>query len=158
MSLLLNRLMVFWMLLVAASLAMAGDEPVSTGFFNNVAAGGHDVTAYHQLSPGEQAIEGEAIYTVNYKGADWHFVTAEDSQAFAANPESFAPAYNGHCANALSLGEGLIPTNGQYWAIFDKQLFLFYAPRGAKRWKAAADYRVYQAEADRAWQEILATR
>jgi len=58
----------------------------------------------------------------------------------------------------LSLGEGLIPTNGRYWAIFDEQLFLFYAPRGAKRWQAAADYRVYQAEADRAWREILATR
>jgi len=55
MSLLLNRLMVFWILLVAAPLAMAGEEPVSTGFFNNVAAGGHDVTAYHRLSPGEQA-------------------------------------------------------------------------------------------------------
>jgi len=81
MSLLLKRLMMVGLLMLTIPLALALEEPVSTGFFNNVAAGGHDVTAYHQLSPSEQAVEGEAIYTVNYKGADWHFVTAEDSQA-----------------------------------------------------------------------------
>ena len=137
---------------------LAADEPVSTGFIGNTAIGGHDVTAYHQLAVDAKAIKGEKVYTVNWKGADWHFVTEADSEKFAANPEKFAPAYNGHCANALSLGEGLIRTNGKYWAIFDEQLYLFFAPRGAKRWQAAEDYREYKAAADRAWDAILATR
>jgi hypothetical protein len=37
------------------------------------------------------------------------------------------------CANALSFGEGLFRTYGRRWGVLDKQLFLFYAPRGAQR-------------------------
>lgn len=155
----LNHLGSYLLLLLSllfAPMVMAAEEPVSTGFLNNVVAGGHDMTAYQGLNADDQAIKGDKTYKVNWKGADWHFVSEEDSKRFAANPEKFAPAYNGHCANALSLGEGLIRTNGKYWAIFDDQLYLFFAPRGAKRWKAAADYREYKADADRAWNEILA--
>lgn len=158
MPYLLNRLCLLFVLLVSTPFVMAADEPVSTGYFNNVAVGGHDMIAYRELGADDKAIKGEKIYTVEWKGADWHFVTEEDSQRFAANPEKFAPAYNGHCANALSLGEGLINTNGKTWAIFDEQLYLFYAPRGARRWKAADDYREYKAQADKAWREILAAR
>lgn len=158
MSILYSRLTVMLGLMIAAPWVVATDEPVSTGFIGNTAVGGHDVTVYHQLASDDKAIKGEKVHTVKWKGADWHFVSEEDSKKFAANPEKFAPAYNGHCANALSLGEGLIRTNGKYWAIFDEQLYLFFAPRGAKRWQAASDYREYKTEADRAWREILADR
>lgn len=132
-------------------------EPVSTGYFGNTAIGGHDVTAYHQLKQGDQAVEGNKEYVVEWKGAKWRFLREADSKAFAANPERYAPAYNGHCANALSLGEGLIKTDGTHWAIFDDQLYLFYAGRGTKRW-LNGDYTVYKAEADRAWKAILEKR
>ena len=71
------------------------------------------------------------------------------------NPEKYAPAYNGHCANALSLGEGLIKTDGTHWEIFDDKLYLFYAPRGRNRWLNAEDYRVYKVIADQAWQALI---
>ncbi len=129
-------------------------EPVSVGYFNGAAIGGHDTTAYHGLARGDKAKKGDKTYVVEWKGATWRFVTKEDSERFAANPEKFAPAYNGHCANALSLGEGLIKTNGKHWAIFDDQLYLFYAPRGAKRW-LNGDYKAYKQQADSAWSEVL---
>lgn len=142
------------LLLLGFTAFSLADEPVSTGFFGKTAIGGHDVAAYHNLPEEGDAVKGEKTFSVEWKGALWHFVSQEDSELFAANPEKYAPAYNGHCANALSLGEGLIKTNGKYWAIFDEQLYLFYAARGAARWKAG-DYNAFKAEADNAWSKIL---
>jgi hypothetical protein len=144
------------MLLLSPAMTFA-KEPVSTGYFGNTAIGGHDVTAYHQLPKGADAVKGTDEYVVEWKGAKWRFTREQDSQAFAADPERYAPAYNGHCANALSLGEGLIKTNGTHWVIFDDQLYLFFAGRGTKRW-LNGDYTVYKAEADRAWEAILSAR
>lgn len=132
-------------------------EPVSTGYFNDSAIGGHDTTRYHAIAPKDKPVIGSQEFVVEWKGAKWRFITEADSQLFEANPEKYAPAYNGHCANALSLGEGLIRTDGKSWAIFDEQLYLFYAPRGAKRW-LEGNYQDYKAEADRAWKQILLDR
>lgn len=147
----------YGLLLLLLPVISFAKEPVSTGYFGNTAIGGHDVTAYHQLENGADAIKGVKEYVVQWKGAKWRFVSEADSKAFAANPEQYAPAYNGHCANALSLGEGLIKTDGTHWAIFDNQLYLFFAGRGTKRW-SNGDYKVYKEEADRAWKAILAKR
>ncbi len=147
-----------WHLLVLALFCLSpftwAEEPVSVGYFGSTAIGGHDTLAYHRISADDKAIKGNKRYTVEWKGAQWHFLTQEDSLLFAQDPEKYSPAYNGHCANALSLGEGLINTNGKYWAIFDDQLYLFYAPRGAKRW-LSGDYKEYKKEADLAWSKIL---
>ena len=65
------------------------------------------------------------------------------------DPERYAPACNGHCANALSLGEGLIKTDGTHWQIFEDQLYTFYATRGRDRW-FAGDFKENKKEADKA--------
>ncbi|WP_086930177.1 YHS domain-containing (seleno)protein [Agarilytica rhodophyticola] len=143
------------LLLLLLPLALyAQEEPVSTGFFNKVAAGGHDVKAYHGLARSDKAVKGKKDFVVEWKGAKWRFVSQQDSEAFAENPERFAPAYNGYCANALSLGEGLVKTNGKHWAIFDNKLFLFYASRGAERWRNS-NYKALKKIADREWATIL---
>jgi len=99
-------------------------EPVSKSRLKGVAIGGHDSVAYHSLasSPQEKAIKGTKKFVVQYKGAKWNFIDQESADKFAAEPEKFSPAYNGHCANALSLGEGLIRTDGTHWEIFGDQL------------------------------------
>lgn len=140
-------------LLLVSSFSLA-EEPVSVGYFNSTAIGAHDAIAYHDSAFKDAAKEGSKAFVVEWKSAKWRFLSEEHSRQFKANPEKYAPAYNGHCANALSLGEGLIKTNGKYWAIFDDQLYLFFAPRGAQRW-LDGDYKVYKQEADLAWQEIL---
>ncbi len=136
---------------------VSASEPVSTGFFNNTAVTGHDVTAYHTLSLGDKAVKGDKIYSLEWKGAKWYFVSEAEKKKFESSPEKYAPAYNGHCANALSLGEGLIKTSGEHWAVFDGQLYLFYAARGAKRW-LTGDYKAYKQVSDKAWKEILQER
>lgn len=132
-------------------------EPVSKSRWSSVAIGGHDSTAYHEITrdPHASAIEGGKRHVVEYKGAKWRFASAESAAKFQAEPERYSPAYNGHCANALSLGEGLIRTDGTHWEILgnDDQLYLFYAARGRDRW-LDGNWESYKVEADAAWQKL----
>ncbi|NND90833.1 MAG: hypothetical protein HKN42_08195 [Granulosicoccus sp.] len=140
--------------LLASSLVMAA-EPVSKSRFGGVAIGGHDSVLYHQIEPEPQAsaVEGTKGYTVEYKGAKWLFATQESSALFAADPQKYSPAYNGFCANALSLGEGLVRTDGTHWEIFDDRLYLFYAARGRDRW-TGGNWETYKQDADAAWESL----
>lgn len=130
-------------------------EPVAKSRFSGVAIGGHDSVAYHRIQrdPQQDAVEGVKSYTVEYKGAKWRFASKESSELFAADPEKYSPSYNGHCANALSLGEGLIRTDGTHWEIFENKLYLFYAGRGRVRWNDG-NWKAYKVEADAAWERL----
>jgi len=143
----------------APLLALAGGrlnaaEPVAKSRLGGIAIGGHDAAAYHALerAPRADAVAGQNRFEVEYKGATWRFADAASAEAFRAEPQRYAPAYNGHCANALSLGEGLIRTDGTHWQIFDGDdtLYLFYAARGRERW-LNGDRDAYRREADAAW-------
>ncbi len=127
-------------------------EPVSTGWLNNAAIGKHDTAAYHLNKAAEK---GDKRFAHEWQGAKWYFATAEQRDLFAADPEKYSPAYNGFCSNALTLGEGLIGTDGSVWHIFGDQLHLFYAERGRQRW-LKEDYAALKAVADAAWQKELA--
>ena len=142
----------FLLMLSSAAFAM---EPVSKSRLSGVAIGGHDTFAYHQFESATHpdAVEGVKTFTVDYKGAKWRFAKEEHAKAFAENPDRYSPAYNGHCANALSLGEGLIRTDGTHWEIFGDQLYLFFAARGRTRW-SDGNWETYKQDADAAWQVL----
>ncbi len=150
------KLTTLFSLILAALLlspsSYAAEEPVSTGYLNNSAIGKHDVLSYHQ---DKSAKKGSKTYIHNWKGADWHFTSESHRDLFAENPEKFSPAYNGFCSNALTLGEGLIRTNGQVWHIWNGQLHTFYAERGRERWMNG-DYESLNKQAAAAWKEELA--
>lgn len=128
------------------------NEPVSTGYLNNIAIGKHDSVSYHLNAIPQK---GDKRFAHEWQGAKWVFATAEQRDLFASNPEKYKPAYNGFCSNALTLNEGLIPTNGKVWHIFNDTLHLFFAERGRVRW-VNGDYQVLRAQADQAWQDELA--
>ncbi|MBX2835415.1 MAG: YHS domain-containing protein [Gammaproteobacteria bacterium] len=152
-SFLVRQLVVSFALLLWVGSALA-EEPVSKSW-SGVAIGGHDPYAYHELNRDPQAAAkvGSKVHVVNYKGAKWRFASAESAMKFEADPERYSPMYNGHCANALSLGEGLIRTDGTHWEIFEDHLYLFYAGRGRDRW-LGGDWQEYKADADKAWAEL----
>ena len=129
-------------------------EPVSKSR-RGVAIGGHDSVAYHSIDrePQANAVEGSKTYVVEYKGAKWRFGSKESADLFEADPERYSPAYNGHCANALSLGKGLVRTNGETWEIFEDKLYLFYAPRGRTRWMDG-NWATYKIASDAAWEKL----
>jgi len=135
--------------------AQAG-EPVSKSYFGGIAIDGKDAVAYHKVGETDphKASKGSKSWKAEWKGTTWLFTNEADRDLFAANPESYAPAYNGFCANALSLGKGLLKTDGTHWQIFDGQLYTFYAAPGRVRW-LAGDFREYKIAADKAWDEII---
>ena len=139
------------------STAVFAAEPVSKSRLRGVAIGGHDTVAYHELErePQASAVGGAKKFVVSYKGAKWRFASAESAAKFEADPERYQPAYNGHCANALSVGNGLVRTDGETWEIFGDELHLFYAPAGRERWLAAGEgWREYRQQADEAWERL----
>lgn len=145
-------------LLAILPLAAVADEPVSKSFFSGVAIGGKDTVAYRTLARTAAAVPGSSQYVVTYKGAKWQFASAEDAARFRADPARFAPAYNGFCANALSLDKGLLKTDGSHWLILDDdRLYLFYAAAGRERW-LHGDTKAFRAAADRNWARILSER
>lgn len=149
-----SALMVCVIAVLSASSALAA-EPVSKSKFGSVAIGGKDTVAYYSLqaSPQADAVTGEKSYTVDYKGAKWRFLDKKSADLFAANPEKYEPAYNGHCANALSTGNGLVKTDGTHWQIFGDKLYLFYAARGRDRW-VDGDWEKYKVKSDSAWNSL----
>lgn len=150
----LTAIVVTVMVSLFAGQALAA-EPVSKSRFSGVAIGGHDSVAYHEISrePQDKALGGAKSYVVKYKGAKWRFASKESSELFAADPDKYSPAYNGHCANALSLGNGLIRTDGTHWEIFENKLYLFYAKGGRDRW-TDGNWQTYKVASDAAWNKL----
>ena len=147
----------FFISLASALLATANaSEPMSINTQSGITIGGHDTVAYHtpETRKKHKAVKGDKDLSVEWSGAVWQFTSVENLEAFLTEPDRYRPAYGGHCANALSIGEGLIRTNGKTWEIYENQLFVFYAPRGRKRWNNG-NWKTYKADADKAWQEIL---
>ncbi|UPW18197.1 hypothetical protein M0C34_18545 [Agarivorans sp. TSD2052] len=131
-------------------------EPVSTSYWGDKAVGGTDVLSYHSAAQAgnRTIVEGSARFKVRWNEADWYFASQQSADKFASGPERYRPRYNGFCSNALSLGEGLISTNGQVWEFFNGELHLFFAERGRQRW-LTGDWQSYQRTADQAWQQAL---
>lgn len=137
--------------------ALHAAEPVSKSRFKGIAIGGHDSIAYHTLASSGHppAVPGSKKFVVKFKGAKWQFGSQRSADLFRQDPQRYAPAYNGHCANALSLGKGLLKTDGTHWEVLGDKLFLFYAAKGRERWMDG-NWQDYKVAADAAWNKILA--
>ena len=95
-----------------------------------LAAEGHDVVAY--FTEGE-AIEGSATHAATWDGRRWHFASAAHRRSFLEAPERYAPAYEGHCAWAMSQGR-LSQGRPQHWAIHEGRLFFNCNAEVHARW------------------------
>jgi YHS domain-containing protein len=151
------QLLLVFIIFIAMPFAANAGEPVSKDSITDIALGGRDTVAYHKIDDSQphEAIEGNRTWKAEWKGATWLFSSQADRDLFTADPARYSPAYNGFCANALSLGEGLFKTDGRHWQIFADRLYTFYAARGRERW-LAGDFEEYKAVADRAWAKIVA--
>jgi hypothetical protein len=142
-------------LLFISSICFAA-VPVSKSYFGGIAIEGHDTVAYHspEVRESHNELLGKKAFNVEWGGANWRFASQASADKFSANPSQYKPEYNGHCSNALSLGEGLIRTDGTVWEFFGEKLHLFYAERGRQRW-LNGNWKNYKQQADKAWQEII---
>jgi YHS domain-containing protein len=87
---------------------------------HGVALQGYDPVAYFKDG---KPVEGDAANTTIWHGATYRFASAENRDAFVADPERYAPQFGGYCAFAVSRGT---TANGDphQWAIVSDRLFL----------------------------------
>lgn len=110
-----------------------------------VALGGIDPVSYAR--PGGP-VAGSPAHALMWRGAVWHFETAETLAAFEADPRAHAPRYGGHCALAMAAGR-FEPGAPAVWTRHEGRLYLLRTPARQLAWQA--DAAAHVASADRHW-------
>lgn len=116
---------------------------------SGVAVDGTDVVAYFTQS---KPVAGEASITHTWNGATWRFANVANRDAFAADPEAYAPQYGGYCAYAVSNGY-TASTDPKAWSIVDGKLYLNHSRSVRALWNTAQTRRI--ADADANWPDVL---
>ena len=116
---------------------------------SGIAIGGADPVAYFEndLADGE-FVEGSPEYTHEWQGVTWQFASAENRDAFAANPDQYAPEYGGFCAWAAAQNK-LAAISPDAWSIVDGKLYLNANQNIQTRWEK--DIPGFIAQANENW-------
>lgn len=86
----------------------------------DLALKGHDAVAYFTEGA---PVPGRADIAFRWRDATWRFASVAHRDAFAAEPERYAPRYGGYCAFALSRGF-IADVDPAAWAIDRGGLYL----------------------------------
>jgi hypothetical protein len=105
-------------------------EPINTGYFGNVAILGYDTVAYFTEG---RAVKGSPEISESWLGATWHFSSAENRDAFVADPISYAPQYGGFCAGSAAVGNITDNIDPESFRIIDGKLYLFGGKGGIEQ-------------------------
>lgn len=131
-----------------ANLAYAQSTP-SVYSEGGIAIDGTDPVGYFKEN---RPIAGNPDITLNWNGATWRFSNTENKEAFAADPEAYAPQYGGYCAYAVSEGY-TASTVPEAWKIVDGKLYLNFSRRIQRRWERDIPNRIASADAN--WPDVL---
>ena len=130
-----------------ATPALAAEPSVYSD--GGVAIRGTDPVAYFTEG---KPVEGSAEFSFEYDGATWHFASAENRDAFAADPVAYAPQYGGYCAWAVSQGyTASISPNA--WSIHEGKLYLNFNRAVRARWAVGKEANIAAAGAN--WPSVL---
>ncbi|MEO1640706.1 MAG: YHS domain-containing (seleno)protein [Pseudomonadota bacterium] len=114
-----------------------------------IAIDGSDAVAYFD---GNGPVAGDPAITHDYMGATWQFSTEANRDAFAADPEAYAPQYGGYCAFAVSQGY-TASTVPEAWSIVDGKLYLNFSTGVRRRWERDIPGHIAAANAN--WPGVL---
>jgi YHS domain-containing protein len=118
---------------------------------DGVILGGFDPVAYFTAG---KPVEGKSRYAHNWNGAVYRFASAENLEAFKADPERYAPAYGGFCSYGVRVGKKLA-VDPTAWEVVGGRLFV-QLDRGTRTlWLEERDKNI--AIGDRIWPSIRNT-
>ena len=106
---------------------------------------GHDPVAYFTDS---RATKGKAEFMLEHRGSVFHFASAANRDAFAADAAKYAPQYGGFCAFGVA-GGYKAAIDPAAFSIVDGKLYLNYNREVQRQW--SADVPGFIARADRNW-------
>jgi hypothetical protein len=112
------------------SLQLFATDPVSRTA--NGAIDGYDAVSYFSAG---RPMRGDARYVHDWNGATWRFVSAENRDAFAADPERYAPQFGGYCAWAVGHGY-TAKSDPEAWHVADGRLYLNFDAAVRDDWLA----------------------
>jgi YHS domain-containing protein len=95
-----------------------------------VAIRGYDPVSYFNAG---KALKGSASLAFPWHGMQWHFLSEENRNLFAANPGKFAPQYDGYCAWAMTEARKS-ETDPEEWQIVDGKLYLNCSKAAYEKW------------------------
>lgn len=116
---------------------------------DGVALGGTDPVAYFEAG---EPVQGSADYSHEWRGAQWHFASAEHRDMFAEDPEAYAPQYGGWCAWAAA-EDYAAETIPEAWNIVDGKLYLNANMEVKRRWEGDIEGFIEAANAN--WPDIF---
>ena len=110
---------------ILAAPAFAADE---INVSNGISAAGAPL-AMHGADPvalltSEQVVNGSAKHSMNHDGVSYYFASAENKEAFAANPAKYVPQHGGFCSYGVSVGKKFDGDPDRF-VVQDGKLFLF---------------------------------
>ena len=142
------------LLVAGGGSALAGSR-VNTGYFGGVAIMGYDPVAYFTEG---RPVKGSPEFQHEFLGETWHFASAANRDAFAADPVAYAPQYGGYCAGEILQADVTtgVTTNidPRAWRVIDGKLYLFYDRGYAEVFEAKAEDLVAKADAN--WPKVEA--
>jgi YHS domain-containing protein len=97
---------------------------------NDVAIKGYDTVAYFTEG---KALKGYESLTFKWHEMTWYFLSNENRDLFARNPEKYAPQYDGYCAWAMTESRKAI-TDPEVWKIVDGKLYLNCSKEAYEKW------------------------
>lgn len=105
---------------------------------------GYDAVAYFEES---RPVKGKDEFRYDWNGAKWYFASTAHRDAFASQPEKYAPQYGGYCAWAVS-NNYTADIDPNAWKIVNGKLYLNYNKDVQKMWEKDQADRIRQADAN----------
>lgn len=133
-----------YMQLTAPALAGAVFQGTTPG----VAINGYDPVGYFTK---DAAVKGSAKHAAEWNGVTWHFETAQNREAFLADPVRYAPQYGGYCAFAAARGQ-LAKTEPDAFTVHDGRLYLNFDQPIKRRWDVQREEFIETANAN--WPQL----
>ena len=112
------------LLAITGSGTLRAAEPRAAG--KRVALQGYDPVSYFTEGLPQK---GSAEYQASYDDVTYWFMNAEHRALFVADPDHYAPQFNGYCAINISRGEKY-EADPEAWVIADGKLYMFGAKEG----------------------------
>ena len=150
----MNRRAVFTAIAAACGLAMVSTPAAAQAVVQakshainvdgrGVMLRGYDPVAY--FTDGKPT-QGVATFTASHNGATYHFANAANRDAFAKEPDKYAPVYGGFCAYGVANGFK-VDGDPKVWKIVDGRLYVNINRSIGRRFEADPKGYIVQAEA-----------
>lgn len=133
---------------LSAGPAVAHERRISTDY-RGLALKGYDPVAYFESG---EAVKGSMAFEIITGGATWRFVSEENRDKFAENPERYAPRFGGFCAYSVTKAKAR-DADPRFWALVDGRLYLTEGARELKVWRKDPARNI--ARGEKGWKAIL---